>query len=260
MAESKKKTVRIAAVSDIHCGRRSQGTLQALFAQVAEQADVLLLPGDLTDYGLAEEAHILVKELTAAHNLPTIAVLGNHDFESGQEQEVVQILCDAGRDDAGRRGVRNPRRGLRRLQGLCRRLRSRRARLLGRTGDQGVRARGAGRGAQAGVGAGPPAHPAADRRAALRPGAWRPSRASRRRFSPSWGPAGWRSRWAATRWRPSSTATRTTAARKRKPATGTPVYNVALPLLRRHFPDRPPFHLFEVTIDTGAPAVAAVGA
>ena len=96
MAEPKKKTVRIAAVSDIHCDRRSQGALQPLFAQVAEQADVLLLPGDLTDYGLAEEAHILVKELTAAHNLPIIAVLGNHDFESGREQEIVQILCDAG--------------------------------------------------------------------------------------------------------------------------------------------------------------------
>jgi Icc-related predicted phosphoesterase len=87
--------VRIAAVGDIHCTRTSQGTLAPLFAQAAQAADVLLLCGDLTDYGLAEEAEILVKELSAA-KLPVVAVLGNHDYESGQEEQVRQILCDAG--------------------------------------------------------------------------------------------------------------------------------------------------------------------
>jgi Icc-related predicted phosphoesterase len=70
--------------------------LQPLFAQAAEQADVLVLAGDLTDYGLAEEAQILAKELTAAAKIPIIAVLGNHDYESGQHGDVRQILCDAG--------------------------------------------------------------------------------------------------------------------------------------------------------------------
>src|SRR4051794_9330487 len=55
--------VRIAAVGDIHCAKSSPGTIQPLFAQIAERADVLLLCGDLTDYGLVEEAQILVKEL-----------------------------------------------------------------------------------------------------------------------------------------------------------------------------------------------------
>ena len=87
--------VRVAAVGDIHCTRASQGALQPLFAQASQAADVLLLCGDLTDYGLAEEAQVLAKELAAAH-VPIVAVLGNHDFESGQQDQVRDILCDAG--------------------------------------------------------------------------------------------------------------------------------------------------------------------
>src|SRR5205823_4300075 len=64
------ETVRLAAVGDIHCGKSSQGAFQPLFARVAEAADVLLLCGDLTDYGLPEEAHILAKELTAVAPVP----------------------------------------------------------------------------------------------------------------------------------------------------------------------------------------------
>lgn len=87
--------VRLAAVADIHCGKQSQGTLQPLFTQMQEQADVVALCGDLTDYGLPEEAQILVREMSAL-KAPVVAVLGNHDFESGKQDEVVQILCDAG--------------------------------------------------------------------------------------------------------------------------------------------------------------------
>jgi Icc-related predicted phosphoesterase len=90
-----KKVVRVAAVGDLHCTKSSQGALSPLFAQVAEQAEVLLLCGDLTDYGLPEEAQVLVKELAAA-KVPVVAVLGNHDFESDQPQEVTRILCEAG--------------------------------------------------------------------------------------------------------------------------------------------------------------------
>lgn len=89
-------SIRIAAVSDIHYTKTSQGTLQPLFAEVTENADVLVLAGDLTDYGLAEEARILAKDLTAALKIPAVGVLGNHDFESGEEAEISSILADAG--------------------------------------------------------------------------------------------------------------------------------------------------------------------
>lgn len=88
-------TIRIAAVGDIHCTKTSQGELKPLFAQASKQADVLLLCGDLTDYGLPEEAEVLVGELSGCQ-IPTLAVFGNHDYESGQQDEVREILAQAG--------------------------------------------------------------------------------------------------------------------------------------------------------------------
>jgi Icc-related predicted phosphoesterase len=89
-------SLRIAAVADIHVKKTSAGSLQPLFAQATEDADVLLLCGDLTDYGTSEEARILAREITTSLRIPAIAVLGNHDFESNNEKELVQILSDAG--------------------------------------------------------------------------------------------------------------------------------------------------------------------
>jgi Icc-related predicted phosphoesterase len=89
-------TVRVAALGDLHCSRTSQGTLSAIFREAASRADILLLCGDLTDYGLPEEARILVKELAPASRLTVLAVLGNHDYESGQHQELRRILQEAG--------------------------------------------------------------------------------------------------------------------------------------------------------------------
>jgi Icc-related predicted phosphoesterase len=63
--------------------------------RAAESAELLLLAGDLTDSGLPEEARILARELTAVH-VPVVAVLGNHDFESGKDDEVRQVLIEAG--------------------------------------------------------------------------------------------------------------------------------------------------------------------
>jgi Icc-related predicted phosphoesterase len=88
--------VRLAAVADLHFGKASAGSLQPFFAQLEGQADVLLLAGDLTDYGLPEEAHLLARELKVGVKIPMIAVLGNHDFESGQQETVKAILVDAG--------------------------------------------------------------------------------------------------------------------------------------------------------------------
>ena len=88
--------VRVAAVGDLHCSENSQGLIRPLFENTEQFADVLVLCGDLTDYGLPEEAHLLVEELSIASKLPIVAVLGNHDFESGREDEVRQILVDAG--------------------------------------------------------------------------------------------------------------------------------------------------------------------
>jgi len=87
--------VRVAALGDLHCTKTSQGVFQPLFARIAEAADLVLIAGDLTDYGLPEEARVLARELTAIH-APVVAVLGNHDVESGKADEIRQIVTDAG--------------------------------------------------------------------------------------------------------------------------------------------------------------------
>src|SRR6187200_1749954 len=88
--------MRIAATADLHVGKSSPGLLQPLLSQITTGADVLVLAGDITDYGTADEARNLVKDLAASVRIPIVAVLGNHDFEAGHEGEIQQILVDHG--------------------------------------------------------------------------------------------------------------------------------------------------------------------
>ncbi|MDB5956757.1 metallophosphoesterase [Ramlibacter sp.] len=89
------RSVRFAVVGDIHVNKDSAGLLRAFFAQASEAGDALLLCGDLTDYGTAEEAQVLVDEL-ALVKVPVVAVLGNHDYESGTPEIVTEVLKRAG--------------------------------------------------------------------------------------------------------------------------------------------------------------------
>jgi Icc-related predicted phosphoesterase len=93
---SPRSNVRIAAIGDLHVAKNAQGAFQALFSQISNSADVLVLCGDFTDYGLPEEARILARELTTSVKIPVVAVLGNHDYEAGKEDEIIQILRDSG--------------------------------------------------------------------------------------------------------------------------------------------------------------------
>jgi Icc-related predicted phosphoesterase len=88
---AERPAMRIAAVGDLHVTTDSAGLLRPIFAQLAGRADVLLLCGDLTDYGLVDEAVILGQELDCV-DIPILAVLGNHDFESGHPERVTQVL------------------------------------------------------------------------------------------------------------------------------------------------------------------------
>jgi Icc-related predicted phosphoesterase len=89
--------VRVATIGDVHCGRESGGKMQPLLRQMAESADVVVLCGDLTDHGLVDEAKVLAAELTAAvGKVPVLAVLGNHDYEADQHEGIRTVLADAG--------------------------------------------------------------------------------------------------------------------------------------------------------------------
>jgi Icc-related predicted phosphoesterase len=88
--------LHLAAIGDLHCTRTSQGKLQGTLAAIAGRADVLLLCGDLTDNGTPDEARVLAAELRKTVTVPILAVLGNHDYETGHQDEVIQILTEAG--------------------------------------------------------------------------------------------------------------------------------------------------------------------
>jgi Icc-related predicted phosphoesterase len=87
--------VRVAAVGDLHCRKDSAGAFGPVLSAANELADVLLLCGDLTDYGTLEEAHVLARELHSVR-VPMLAVLGNHDHESGKADEVATVLREVG--------------------------------------------------------------------------------------------------------------------------------------------------------------------
>ncbi|HSP13910.1 MAG TPA: metallophosphoesterase [Thermoanaerobaculia bacterium] len=89
-------TVRIAAVGDIHTKKNAQGPFLEMFRDMTERADVALLCGDLTDYGTPEEAEVLAHDIKSALRIPALGVLGNHDFETGQQDELVRIMTAAG--------------------------------------------------------------------------------------------------------------------------------------------------------------------
>jgi Icc-related predicted phosphoesterase len=87
--------VRLAAVGDLHYSKATQGSWQPLLRQIGQAADLLLLCGDLTDYGLAEEGQMLARELESSLKIPIIAVLGNHDYEAGHVAEIKAALTQA---------------------------------------------------------------------------------------------------------------------------------------------------------------------
>jgi Icc-related predicted phosphoesterase len=88
-------SVRIAAVADLHCTRTSQGAFQPLFAQANAAADILVLAGDLTDHGMPEECQVLIGEMSVVR-IPVVAVLGNHDHHHGAQGEIARMLTAAG--------------------------------------------------------------------------------------------------------------------------------------------------------------------
>jgi Icc-related predicted phosphoesterase len=83
--------IRIAAFGDCHVGADTSGTLRAQLDGVDEQADLLLVAGDLTKCGTADEAKVFVDDM-ARVALPRVAVLGNHDYHADEVPQVVETL------------------------------------------------------------------------------------------------------------------------------------------------------------------------
>jgi Icc-related predicted phosphoesterase len=87
--------LRIAAIGDLHVREDSERRYRDLFAEISSVAHVLVLAGDLTDFGKTAEAELLAEDLRAC-TIPAVGVLGNHDFETGQPEQVAEIMRQAG--------------------------------------------------------------------------------------------------------------------------------------------------------------------
>lgn len=87
--------IRIAAVGDVHMDVDLLGRYRPALAELPQRADVLLLAGDLTRHGTPQEAKCVAEEFGSLE-VPVVAVLGNHDHQSDQQDEVSDILEQSG--------------------------------------------------------------------------------------------------------------------------------------------------------------------
>lgn len=87
--------IRIAATADVHAGADSRGLLRPHFQHVDAHADMLVIAGDLTKCGTADEARVLADELTDV-SVPIVAVLGNHDYHADEPDKIEAVLEDRG--------------------------------------------------------------------------------------------------------------------------------------------------------------------
>ncbi|TPI38215.1 metallophosphoesterase [Mesorhizobium sp. B3-1-9] len=87
--------VKVAAVGDLHVQEDAQTSYRDLFGEVSREADILVLTGDLTNLGKPKEAELLAEDLRAC-SIPVVAVLGNHDYESGCVDQIAATLRQAG--------------------------------------------------------------------------------------------------------------------------------------------------------------------
>jgi Icc-related predicted phosphoesterase len=94
MANSDGK-LRVAAIGDLHVMEDSVAPYRELFTEISANADVLVLCGDLTNFGKTSEAEILAEDIRSC-SIPVLGVLGNHDYECGQPEKVCEILHQAG--------------------------------------------------------------------------------------------------------------------------------------------------------------------
>lgn len=92
---SNSDTVTVAAIGDLHVTEDAVAPYRELFVEISSAADILLLCGDLTNFGKTSEAEILAEDLRSCE-IPVLGVLGNHDYECGQPETVAKILHEAG--------------------------------------------------------------------------------------------------------------------------------------------------------------------
>jgi Icc-related predicted phosphoesterase len=96
--------LRVAAIGDLHVSEDSDAPYREMFIEISGAADVLLLCGDLTNFGKEREAQVLAEDIRSC-SIPVIGVLGNHDYECGHPERVAEILHEAGMTVLGEQAI-----------------------------------------------------------------------------------------------------------------------------------------------------------
>src|ERR671925_1600626 len=87
--------MRIAAIADLHFTPQSYDHTREPLSHVRDEADVLVIAGDLTNYGKPEEMESLLNGLVRLR-VPIVTVLGNHDYESGRQDDLIRMMTAEG--------------------------------------------------------------------------------------------------------------------------------------------------------------------
>lgn len=87
--------MRIAAVADIHFSPPVWERIRERMEHVRDEADLLVLAGDLTNYGKPAEMEPFLNVLVRLR-IPIVAVLGNHDYESDQHEQIMKMMAAEG--------------------------------------------------------------------------------------------------------------------------------------------------------------------
>jgi uncharacterized protein len=87
--------MRIAALADLHFSPQSYDRIRDAMNRLRDEADVLVLAGDITNYGKPEEMESMLNSIMRIR-IPIVAVLGNHDYEGGQAAELSKLMIAEG--------------------------------------------------------------------------------------------------------------------------------------------------------------------
>ena len=87
--------MRIAATADLHFSPQSYDRIREQMQRIRDEADVLVIAGDLTNFGKIEEMTSLLNALVRIR-VPIVTVLGNHDYESGMQEELIKMMTAEG--------------------------------------------------------------------------------------------------------------------------------------------------------------------
>lgn len=87
--------IRIAAIGDLHIRTSIETAYVRQLLGIEDLADVLIVPGDITNGGLIREVE-LAAELFNRIPIPIVGVMGNHDRRTMRRRHFISILEQAG--------------------------------------------------------------------------------------------------------------------------------------------------------------------